>query len=82
MEVVHISWEAGGPYPGISLFTQASRLVRPVRQLRSAAIELLGSLEQANMSVRCPDGGHGGSPGMVFTHEELGAGAARRLRHA
>ncbi len=73
-EVVHIGFEQGGPFPGIHLFTQATRMIRPVRQLRSAAIELLGTLEQGNMSIRCPDGGHGGSPGMAFTHEELGAG--------
>jgi hypothetical protein len=74
MEVVHLAWEQGGPFPGICLFSQASRMVRPVRQLRSGALELLGTLEQGSMAIRCPDGGHGGSTGLAFTHEELGAG--------
>ena len=57
LEVVHLPYERGAAYPGIFLFTQAARMARPVRQTASGAAELLGSLEQHNMAIRCPDGG-------------------------
>jgi DNA-directed RNA polymerase I subunit RPA2 len=75
MEVVHIPFERGATYPGIFLFTQAARVARPVRQLASGAAELVGSLEQCHMNIRCPDGGAGGSRGLRFTHAEFGTGA-------
>ena len=34
LEVAFIPYEQGGPYPGIFLFTQAARMVRPVKQVR------------------------------------------------
>lgn len=71
MEIVHIPHEAGAPYPGLFLFTQAARLIRPVRQIASGAAELVGSLEQCNMNIRVPDGGAGGSRGLRFTHTEF-----------
>lgn len=71
MEVIHIPFERGAPYPGIFLFTQAARMIRPVRQVASRAAELLGTLEQCNMSIRCPDGSSGGSRFLRFTHEEF-----------
>ncbi|MEW5303502.1 MAG: hypothetical protein WDW36_006188 [Sanguina aurantia] len=75
LEVAFIAYENGGPYPGIFLFTQTARLIRPVTQLRTNARELLGTLEQFNMSIRCPDAGFGGSPSLPFTHSETHAGA-------
>ncbi|EFJ43848.1 hypothetical protein VOLCADRAFT_95925 [Volvox carteri f. nagariensis] len=75
MEVVHIPPLVGGPYPGIFLFTQTARMIRPVVQLGSGRREMLGSLEQCFMSIQCPDGGHGGSPGLAYTHRELNASA-------
>lgn len=71
MEVVHIPFERGAPYPGVFLYTQAARMIRPVRQIASGAAELIGGLEQHNMSIRCPDGGPGGSRTLKFTHEEF-----------
>jgi len=68
-----------GPWPGLFLFTEAARMARPVRQLspcRGGALELLGTLEQGALRVRCPDGGAGGSPGAAFTHAEVDARAA------
>lgn len=47
---------------------QAARLIRPVRQIASGAAEMLGTLEQNNMSIRVPDGGEGGTKGLKFTH--------------
>ena len=71
LEVAHIPFERGAPYPGIFLYSQAARMVRPVRQLVSGAAELIGGLEQHNMNIRCPDGGPGGSRTLKFTHEEF-----------
>ncbi|GFR47172.1 hypothetical protein Agub_g8865 [Astrephomene gubernaculifera] len=75
LEIVHIPPLVGGPFPGIFLFTQSARVTRPVLQMSSGRRELLGSLEQCFMAIQCPDGGHGGSPGLAFTHRELGAGS-------
>lgn len=73
LEVAYVPPVAGaGAFPGIYLFTSASRLLRPVKQLNSGKIELIGSLEQVFMSVRCPDGGAGGSENLAFTHAETG----------
>jgi hypothetical protein len=51
-------------------------MMRPVRHLASGGLELLGTLEQSNLDIHCPDGGSGGSPGLLFTHAETAAGAA------
>lgn len=72
-EIAYIPFEKGGPFPGIFLFTQAARMVRPVVQNASRAAELIGSLEQTTMNIRCPDGGSGGSANLKFSH----SGASR-----
>ncbi len=51
IEVAYIPFEMGGPQPGLYLFTQAARMMRPVKQNSSQAPELIGSLEQYNMSI-------------------------------
>ena len=43
--------ELAGAYPGLFVFTQPARLLRPVRQLWSGRLELCGSLEQVYMNV-------------------------------
>jgi hypothetical protein len=53
VQVVHIPFQMGGVYPGILLFTQPARMARPVRQLGSQQLELVGTLEQNNMSIKC-----------------------------
>lgn len=73
-EIAYIPFEKGGPFPGIFLFTQAARMVRPVVQNASRAAELIGSLEQTTMNIRCPDGGSGGSSHLKFSH----SGTCRR----
>ncbi|KAL4859361.1 DNA-directed RNA polymerase I subunit 2 [Chlorella vulgaris] len=70
-EVVHIPYEVGAPYPGIFIFTQAARMIRPVKQIASGAAEMIGGLEQNTMSIRMPDGGEGGTKGLRFTHTEF-----------
>ena len=52
LEVAHVPFERGGPYPGIYLFTSAARMARPVRQLPGGSLELVGALEQAHLAVR------------------------------
>ena len=52
---------------------QAARMLRPVRHLASGGWELIGTLEQSNLDIHCPDGGSGGSPGLSFTHAEPAA---------
>jgi DNA-directed RNA polymerase I subunit RPA2 len=49
-------------------------MLRPVRHLASGGLELIGTLEQSNLDIHCPDGGSGGSPGLTFTHAETSAG--------
>ena len=51
IEVAYIPFEMGGPQPGLYLFTQAARMMRPVKQNGSQAPELIGTLEQYNMSI-------------------------------
>ncbi len=51
-QVVHIPYLQGGVYPGIFLFTQAARMIRPTRQVRSGRLEMIGTLEQSNMAIR------------------------------
>ena len=53
LEVAHVQFERGGPYPGIFLFSSAARMARPVRQLPGGSLELVGALEQAHLAIRC-----------------------------
>ncbi|KAJ9526862.1 hypothetical protein QJQ45_017765 [Haematococcus lacustris] len=73
LEVVHIPYLHGGVYPGVFLFSQTARMMRPVRQCGSGRVEMIGTLEQSCLAIRCPDGGIGGSPSLAFSHQELGA---------
>ena len=75
LEIAMLPFEQGGPYPGLYLFSQAARMMRPVKQTSTLAAELIGTLEQFNMNIACPDGGFNGSPGLPFTHIELHPGA-------
>jgi hypothetical protein len=52
LQVVHFPFQHGGVYPGIFLYTQPARMVRPVRQLSTGKLELIGTLEQNNMNIR------------------------------
>lgn len=74
-EVVHIPALLGGVFPGIHIYTEPARMMRPVRDIHTKAVQYIGSLEQLHLDVRCPDGGEGGSTALAFTHEELGTGS-------
>ncbi len=52
LEVALVPYEAGGPYPGLYLFSGPARMIRPVLQLPSGCPELIGTLEQINMHIR------------------------------
>ncbi|XP_038680382.1 DNA-directed RNA polymerase I subunit 2 [Tripterygium wilfordii] len=77
LEVGYVPLSLGGAYPGLYLFTNPSRFVRPVKNLsipsnESQNIELIGPFEQVFMEIRCPDGGDGGRKNAFpATHEEI-----------
>lgn len=75
LEVGVVPASEGGPYPGMFLFTNAARMVRPVVHLASGKLEYIGSFEQVFMDIKCPDGGPGGSFGLPATHSETDPGA-------
>ena len=52
LEIAHIPYARGGPFPGIFMFTSPARMVRPVTQLATATRELIGSLEQSVLDIR------------------------------
>ena len=68
----------GTTFAGVFLFSQPARMARPVAQLTSGKQELIGTIEQPNLHIQCPDGGEGGSLGLPFTHKENSAGEGRR----
>ena len=43
----------GGAYPGLYLFTQPGRFIRPVHQLASRRVEWIGPIEQVYMEIAC-----------------------------
>ncbi|KAG8391300.1 hypothetical protein BUALT_Bualt01G0173600 [Buddleja alternifolia] len=77
LEVGYIPLSMGGAYPGLYMFTSASRFVRPVRNITLPAeesnnIEFIGPFEQVYMEISCPDGGDGGRKDVFpATHEEI-----------
>lgn len=38
-------------YPGVYLFTNVSRMVRPVRNIRHNVIEMIGTFEQVYLDI-------------------------------
>lgn len=77
LEVGYVPPSFNGAFPGLYLFTNPARFVRPVRNLfilsdGKQSIELIGPFEQAFMEIRCPDGGDGGrQEPFPATHEEI-----------
>ena len=53
LEIAHIPCTEGGPYPGVFLFAGMARWARPVQNLAQRGLELIGSLEQATLDIRC-----------------------------
>lgn len=46
LEIAYVPVSKGGQYPGIFLFTSPSRMMRPVVNLFTNTVELIGSFEQ------------------------------------
>ena len=43
----------GGAYPGLYIFTQPARMIRPVLHLKTRKIEWIGPMEQVHMDIAC-----------------------------
>ncbi|KAI4382946.1 hypothetical protein MLD38_008837 [Melastoma candidum] len=75
LEVGYVPLSFGAAYPGLYIFTNPSRFVRPVRNLLSKGstdIEFIGPFEQVFMEIKCPDGIDGGrKEKFPATHEEI-----------
>lgn len=55
LEIGHVPNSKGGQYPGIYLFSQAARMVRPVKYLPLDRQDFVGPFEQPFMSIACSE---------------------------
>ncbi|KAL8691368.1 MAG: hypothetical protein Q9218_003388 [Villophora microphyllina] len=55
LEVGYIPTSNGGQYPGIYMFSQASRMIRPVKYLPLDKEDFVGPIEQPYMSIACTE---------------------------
>ena len=55
LEVGYIPSTNGGQYPGVYIFSQAARLIRPVRYLPLDKLDFIGPFEQPFMSIACTE---------------------------
>ncbi|KAL8756118.1 MAG: hypothetical protein Q9184_004598 [Pyrenodesmia sp. 2 TL-2023] len=55
LEIGYIPNSKGGQYPGIYLFSQASRMIRPVKYLPLEKEDFVGPFEQPYMSIACTE---------------------------
>ena len=55
LEVGYVPNMKGGQYPGIHLFSQAARLIRPVKYLPLDKNDFVGPFEQPFMSIACTE---------------------------
>ncbi|MCJ1445590.1 MAG: DNA-directed RNA polymerase I subunit RPA2 [Stictis urceolatum] len=53
LEIGHVPNSNGGLYPGLYLFSTASRMVRPVKFLPLDKTDIVGPFEQPYMSIAC-----------------------------
>jgi DNA-directed RNA polymerase I subunit RPA2 len=53
IEIAYIPKTGVGAYPGVYLFTQAGRMIRPVTHLETGAVEWIGPMEQVYMEIAC-----------------------------
>ena len=56
----------GGAFPGLYLFTDAARMIRPVQQIKTGRTEWIGPMEQQYMAIECMEQKPRGA-----THREL-----------
>ena len=53
LEIGHVPNSNGGLYPGLFLFSQAARMLRPVQYLPLGKLDLVGPFEQPFMNIAC-----------------------------
>jgi len=62
-----------GGYPGLYLYTTPSRMMRPVKHLKTGEIELIGVKEQVYMNIAClnEDIKYDKNKNLITTHQEI-----------
>ena len=55
LEIGYVPISNGGLYPGLYLFTDPSRMLRPVKYIPSDKLDYVGPFEQQYMNVACVD---------------------------
>jgi DNA-directed RNA polymerase I subunit RPA2 len=55
IEIGHVPISNGGLYAGVYLFSQPSRMIRPVKYLASDKLDYVGPFEQQYMNIACTD---------------------------
>ena len=55
LEIGHIPTSNGGLYPGLYLFSDPSRMLRPVKYIPADKLDYVGPLEQQYMNIACVD---------------------------
>ncbi|KAG0233969.1 DNA-directed RNA polymerase I subunit rpa2 [Actinomortierella wolfii] len=68
LELGYVPISRGGQYPGLYIFSQPARMMRPVRYLANGKTDMVGSFEQVYMEIACMDDEV--RPG-ESTHQEL-----------
>ncbi|KAI9808915.1 MAG: DNA-directed RNA polymerase I subunit RPA2 [Pycnora praestabilis] len=55
LEIGYIPSSHGGQYPGVYLFSQSARMIRPVKYLPLDKLDYVGPFEQPFMSIACTE---------------------------
>jgi DNA-directed RNA polymerase I subunit RPA2 len=55
LEIGYVPSSSGGTYPGIYMFSQISRMIRPVKYLPLGKLDFVGPFEQPYMSISVTD---------------------------
>ena len=53
LEIGHVPTSKGGLYPGLFLFSQSARMLRPVEYMPLRKLDLVGPFEQPFMNIAC-----------------------------
>jgi len=53
LEIGYVPPSSGGQYPGLFLFSQPARMIRPVRYIATGDIDMVGPFEQVYMDIAC-----------------------------
>jgi DNA-directed RNA polymerase I subunit RPA2 len=55
LEIGHVPTSSGGSFPGVYMFSQISRMMRPVKYLPLGKLDYIGPFEQPYMSIACTE---------------------------